>query len=89
MIKMTGESQYMSIKNVKYFNEDYNEMESDKHLHFEQFSSEQYFEEMRKYFKDAIEDLKTTRNSQKIFSILGRNFEYNKIHAAVEKEIHT
>lgn len=44
---------------------------------------------MRKYFKDAIEDLKTTRNSQKIFSILGRNFEYNKIHAAVEKEIHT
>lgn len=40
MIKMTGESQYMSIKNVKCFNEDYNEMESDKHLHFEQFSSE-------------------------------------------------
>ena len=35
MIKMTGESQYMSIKNVKCFNEDYNEMESGKHLYFE------------------------------------------------------
>lgn len=89
MIKMTGESKYMSIKNVKCFNEDYNELESDEHLHFKQFSSEQYFEEMRKYFKDAIEDSKTTRNSQKIFAILGRNFEYHKIHAAVEKEIHT
>ena len=81
------EEHHIPVKRIEIFDDTYIQYDSDGDTYVKVLLSKEYLEKMKTDFIDIVEELKNTRPSLKIKSIVALVFKYNRDDKRGETEI--